>query len=440
MAVATVQSEVGLVSKKQLQDLIKHQNHLSVERIDYWELDPANGTKHDIAAAIKEYSENAPIGGEILHQGLTSEDILSNAEIILIRQSFLQIRAQLVEILEGFANFVERHKSLVCMGYTHLQAAEPTTVGYRFAKYAQDLLIDLNRLDSVMTIVKGKGIKGAVGTSASIEKILKGSKMTIEEHERKVMQRLGLEYVLVSDQTYPRKFLYETESVLSGIGGSLHRFALDLQILQSSFVDEISEPRKGGQVGSSAMPHKQNPISSESIDSLTQILPGELFSAWMSASFVTLERTLRDSAGKRDWLPESFLIVDEALVRTKKLITGLIVHEASVKNNLDKFGPFVASEIILARLVSVGMDRKLAHEKLVAIFEKAVEKRRRGEVFSIPEMVLGDGELVKLLGQKVIQEAFEEVYVHVGNAPKRSMELVKVIRKAIKNDRAYIKR
>lgn len=420
IAGARAQQMVGLVTQEEVDDLIKHRDVLSVERIDQIE----KVMRHDVIAAIQEFSEVAPVGGRILHQGFTSEDVLSNAEAMQIRESFEIVEKKLVGTLGAFGRQIDEHKDLVCVGWTHLQAAEPTTVGYRFAKYGQDLLIDLELLRLIKPFLKGKGIKGAVGTSASFTELLKGTKVSSSEHERLIMEQLGIEAFTVSDQTYPRKALLLTQSVLSGIGQSLHRFALDLQILQSSSIDEVCEPRGKGQPGSSAMPHKQNPIIAENIDSLTEMILGEFVSSWITASFVTLERTLRDSAGKRSWLPESFLIIDEALGRAEKIMKGLVINKNSIATNLKKFAPFFATERLLAKLTSAGMDRKKAHEILVELSETAVSAIRNGHENPMRKLVNTDGRITSLLSPKDIKEAFGGVYHHVGDAPFRCLEFL----------------
>lgn len=415
IAAAKTQNEVDLVSDIQLADLIENRGNLSVERI--LELERKKG--HDVAGAIAEYSEVAPIGGEILHEGMTSEDVLSNAETTQILESFNILRPKLTGILDAFGKRIDENKDLVCMGWTHLQAAEPTTMGYRFAKYAQDLLVDLKLLDFIKDMIKGKGIKGAVGNSASFEEMLEGSGMTPEEHERKIMERLGIDYVSISDQTYPRKFLFLTGAALASIGQSLHRFALDLQILQSSAIDEVSEPRRKGQIGSSAMPHKANPVNAENIDSLTEELPGHLFSSWMVGAFVTLERTLRDSAGKRSFLPESFLIVDEALMRAERIVKGMEVHEDAVRANLGKFAPYMVTEIVLGALVKTGMDRKEAHEILVGHSETARGDVRSGKPNPMKDLLLRDTRIASVLGVEKIEQAFGSIFNHIGNASSK---------------------
>ena len=421
IAVAEVQQKAGIVTQEQVDDLKQHRDDLSVERID--ELEKEKG--HDVAAAIAEYSEVAPIGGEIIHNGMTSEDALSNAEVRQIRDSFDILRPKLIGALEAFGPRIEENKDLTCVGWTHLQAAEPTTMGYRFAKYAQDLVQDLQIMDFMRSMIKTKGIKGAVGTSASFTEIFEGTEMTPAEQERIVMNTFGLDAATITDQTYPRKSGLITETILLHIGQSLHRFALDIQILQSSAIDEVSEPRRKGQIGSSAMPHKQNPIHSENIDSLTELLPGQTFSAWMTAAYVTLERTLRDSAGKRSSLPESFLIIDEALERTKRIVSGMVIHKNSIRTNMEKFGPFFATEIIMAKLVKAGMDRMEAHSILVEHAETAVEAKREGKPNPLKQLVLSDKRVTNFIKPKEVSEAFKKAMTHTGDAPKACEDFLK---------------
>ncbi len=427
IAVAEVQSEVGLVTREQLEDLKAHRYQLSVERIFQFERHPTLGTGHDVAAAIAEFSEVAPIGGRILHQGLTSEDVLSNAEIMQVRDSFGLVRGNLVALLKAFGGQIGKYNGLECIGVSHWQAAEPTTMGYRFSKYAENSEEDLGKLDDLLPRIKAKGIKGPVGTRGSIANILGGRGMTAAELERKVMAKLNLPYFSVSGQTYPRRTLFTIEEVLSSIGSSLHEFSFNLQFLQSSFVDEVSEPRRKGQVGSSAMPFKQNPVNSESVSALTEVLPGQLFSAWMTKAFDSLERTLRDSAGKRIWLPESFLIADEALTRTERVVKGLEVHENMVKTNLRRFASNAATEIILGKLEIAGMDRKEAHEIILGHAEKVVEIVRSGELNPMEEFLMADSRITGLIGERVVEEAFIEIFSHIGDAKKEAARVARRI-------------
>lgn len=419
VAVAEMQQKAGLVTEAQVADLQARRGDLSVERIWQIERDRTIGTSHDILAAIAEYSEWAPVGGRIVHKGMTSEDALSNAEMMQMRDAYSLIGSKLVSTLRGFGKKIDRYKDLPCMAYTHLQAAEPTTVGYRFARYAQDLLLDMHTLDDTQSYLKGKGIKGAVGTSATFVEMLQGTGMSVEEFERGVMEKIDLDYPNITAQTYPRKLLFNTVSSLAGIAQSLHRFALDLQLLQSSFVHEVAEPRRKDTPTSSSMPHKRNPINSENIDSLTEVMPGVLFSAWMTGAFETLERTLRDSAGKRSWLPEGFLIIDEALTRAERVVSGLVVYEPVVEANLRKFGPFCATEPLMDRLNGRGMDRKMAHQILAEHAEVADMDVATGLRNPMERLVLADSRITSLLSRREVRGIFRDIVHHTGDAPRK---------------------
>lgn len=427
VAVAQEQAEAGLVTQQQLDDLIANRDQLSVERIWQWERDRKHGLGHDVMAAVREFSEVAPLGGEILHNGMTSEDVLSNVEVDQIHESLEIILNKTDSTLFAFADRVEETKGLVCLGFTHLQAAEPTTYGYRFAKYAQDLLAARFATGMLMDLITAKGMKGAVGTSASFKDLLSGKGIDARQFETRVMGRLGLKVATVTDQTYPRQGLLWVSTILGGIGQSLHRFALDVQTLQSFGIDEVSEPRRKGQVGSSAMPFKRNPITAENIDSVGETLPGYYVSAWITSSFATLERTLRDSAGKRSWLPESFLAVDEMLTKSERLIRGLEIHKSAVKRNLDRHAPFAALEIIMGRLVNAGMDRQRVHEKFVGFSEDSVEAIREGRANPMKDIILNDSEILRYLSKGVLEDGFEEIYSHVGNVEERCKELIREI-------------
>src|SRR6185312_4721613 len=175
------------------------QNDIDIERI----LEIEKETKHDIVAAIKEYAEKATVGGGKIHLGATSMDIVDNTDSIRIKESLNIIESKLKELLKSFGGQIEKYADTTCMAYTHLQPAEPTTIGYRLSLYAQDLLEDLAFLQFVKQHYKAKGFKGAVGTQASYTSLLNNNQT--EEMEQKVMAKLGLEPVLIANQVGPRK-------------------------------------------------------------------------------------------------------------------------------------------------------------------------------------------------------------------------------------------
>lgn len=408
-----VQAEVGLASDEEVEDLQAHADDVSVPTI--WAIEKKRG--HDIIAAQYEQSQVAPIGGRKVHNGMTSEDPLSNVETRLTHEALDLVRSRLVDVLTGFGGRIEDTKDLACAGWTHIQAAEPTTYGYRFAKYAQDLIEDLEMIDWAKSHIKGKGIKGPVGTYASVSSVLEGTGMTVREHEEKVMDKLGIPAALITDQTYPRKNLLLVEMVLGGVAQSLHRFANDMYLLQSSQYGEVREPRLKNQDGSSAMVHKRNPIKTENILSLTKQFPGYMVNAWQTAAGVVLERSLIDSAAKRAWLPMSFVDIDHCLVNAEKLITGLTINEKRVKANLDTYSPFFAMEPILADLANGGMDRKAAHELLKGHALKAAEVVDDGDPNPLVSYIMQEGQVISLLGEERVKKAFEDAPRHYGEAP-----------------------
>lgn len=426
LAVAKTQMEAGLVKKEEYDDLVAHVEDIDVDTINRREnnINDPRYTGHDILAHISQYADVAPVGGRKLHQGMTSEDLLSNEEVMSIGESLPYIEGGIKNTLSAARDQIDKHKGLVVLGYTHLQAAEPTTLGYRLANYAQDFLTDLDSIRFLRSTLRGKGIKGAVGTSASFAHLLEGTGMTPVEHERKIMEQLGIEPAMVAAQTYPRKFTLLTVMTLASVGQSCYKFANDVKILQSSPFDELAEPRPRNERGSSAMPHKQNPRHSENIKALTRGLPGKVVEAWMGASDVTLERGLEDSAGKRSYLPESFLIVGEALGRTERIMRGLQVRPHPIQRNFNQSAPFVALEMILADLSKRGEARQEMYDLLGDHAKAAWEAVREGKPNPLRQLVMGDATLAQHMGRDEIGVLFDSVGGYIGDAIGRCDKMV----------------
>lgn len=412
---AQIQQKAGLVSKKELEDLKKHEKNLDIHRI----LEIEKETKHDVVAAIKEFAEKAKVGGGKIHLGATSMDIVDNADTLRIKEALELVEEKLKQILTQFAQKCEQYASLPCMAYTHLQPAEPTTVGYRFAMYAQDLFIDFETLQYVKKSLKGKGLKGAVGTSASYTHLLHGKKMTAAELEKEVMRKLGIDPVIISTQVSPRKLDFLVLSVLASIAQSLSKFAADLRILQSPLFGEWSEPFGKKQVGSSAMPFKRNPINAEKICSLARYLLQLPAVALENASLSYLERTLDDSANKRVIIPESFLTLDEILETTLKIVPGMVINEKKILQNLETYGPFSASESILMESVKKGADRQKFHEILRDIAMTTWKDIQEGKENQMVKLLRQNKEVKKYLNDEEVKKLLN-IKNHVGDAPKRA--------------------
>ena len=284
------------------------------------------------------------------------------------------------------------HADLVCMGFTHLQPAEPTTLGYRLAVYAQDLLIDDANLRFVFENLTTKGMRGAVGTAASYEHLLDHSGRSAKL-ETYVLERFGLEAREISTQTYPRKLDYLLLSGLAGLGASLSKFAADVRILSSPEFGEVSEPFGKSQVGSSAMPFKRNPIVCERIDSLARLLAGYADVAWQNAATNFLERTLDDSANRRTILPEALLCADEIVSLARKVVEGLRVDERRIAQNLRTYGPFAGTEAVMMEAARAGGDRQTLHEAIRNAAMEAWAALARGEDNPLSRLLTDDKDL-----------------------------------------------
>ncbi len=423
VSLAKAEQAEGLVSKKELDDLVSHESEIDIDRI----LTLEKETKHDVVAAIREFAEKAIIGGGKIHLGATSMDIVDNTDAIRQKEALAIISQMIGELLHMLSAKIVQYADVPCMGYTHLQPAEPTTVGYRLSVYAYDLFLNCIMMKSVeKDLLKAKGLKGAVGTAASYHEILLGKKTTVEELEGTVMSSFDMKSHSVSTQVYPRVVDYYLLSVLAGIGASLSKFATDLRVLQSPAIGEWAEPFGKSQVGSSAMPFKKNPINSEKICSLGRFLATLPAVALGNATLSILERTLDDSANKRIVMSEAFLALDEMLTTAKKIIEGLVIDEKRIDYNLSQFGPFAGTERIIIACVKKGANRQDIHELMRDISMKAWANVQEGKSNTLISLLISDKKLSTYLTQKEIEE-FIDVRHHVGDAPSRAKILAKKI-------------
>lgn len=419
---ARAQHKEGLISKAELEDLESNQENIDIGRI--WEIE--KDTRHDVVAAIKEFAEKAKVGGGKIHLGATSMDINDNAETIRILEAINLVESELNNLLKIFAKQIEKYADFPCMGYTHLQPAEPTTLGYRFAFYAQDLILDLKFLQFAKENLKSKGMKGAVGTAASFVKLL--DKEKAGKMESSVMEELGIEAAEITNQTAPRKIEFLLGSCLASVAQSLYKFAFDLRIMQSPGFSEWQEPFGKTQVGSSAMPFKKNPIKSEQICSLARVVVNLARVTWDNASHMLLERTLDDSANRRVVIPEMFLAIDEMLNSAKNIVEGLIINERKIAKNLETYWPFSATEGIIIEAVKRGADRQKMHEALREISMKAWEDIQQGNPNPMGDLLTENFSLGQFLKPIEIDELLD-AKGHTGNAKEKALTLVRQIAK-----------
>lgn len=423
IALAQAQHDAGLVSKEELNDLEAHEKEIDIEKIFEYEKE----TKHDVVAAIKEFAEIAKVGGGKIHLGATSMDIVDNADMVKILEALKIVEKKVVVILNLLADKIEEYSDFPCLGYTHLQPAEPTTVGYRLAFYAQDLLTAYESIQHTKKTIKGKGMKGAVGTSASYKELLKDKSISVDQLENKVMKSLGIDTSLITGQVYPRLFDFVVLNSLVMVASTLAKFAGDLRILQSPLYGEWSEPFGKKQVGSSAMPFKKNPISSENICSLARFVASLPQVASENASLSYLERTLDDSANKRIVMAEAFLTTDQTLMTAEKIISGLVINKERISFNLRQYASFAASESIILEAVKNGADRQEMHEVLRINSMIAWGDIQSGKKNPMMELLIKDKLVSKYLNKNQLEKLME-VENHIGDAPERAKKLVKIIK------------
>jgi adenylosuccinate lyase len=419
-ALAEVQHGYGLVTAEQAADLRAHLDDIDIARA----LEIEAEIHHDLMAEVHAFAEQCPIGGGIIHLGATSMDVEDNADALRLRTALDLTLERLASLLGSFAEKIETYAETPLIAFTHLQPAEPSTLGYRLAMYAQDLLEDYRTLRQQREAVRGKGFKGAVGTGASYGELF--GIENIPAFEQTMSEKLDLPFYPVAAQTYPRKQDYNIVSALAGLAASLYKFAFDLRILQSPPIGELAEPFGAKQVGSSAMPFKRNPIRAEKINSLARSVAGFPRLAWDNAAHSLLERTLDDSANRRTMLPEAFLAIDEILLTMTGILADLRVDEAAMARNLSIYGPFAATERVLMAAAKAGASRQDMHEILREQAMTAWAAVRAGEPNPLVGNLSADARLLAFLTPAQIRELMEYSH-HVGNAPQRARALAREI-------------
>jgi adenylosuccinate lyase len=421
VALAETEAEYGLVTPAQTADLREHMEEIDIGRALAIEAE----IQHDLMAEVQVFAEQASLGGGIIHLGATSADVEDNADALRMRQALELALTSLRELLRSLALLIEEHADTPLIAFTHLQPAEPSTLGYRLAQYAQDLLEDYRGIRERGAELRGKGFKGAVGTGASYAELI--GVENLDDFEHKLSERLDLEFFPVTTQTYPRKQDYTILAALAGLGASLYKMAFDLRLLQSPPLGELSEPFGGRQVGSSAMPFKRNPVRAEKINSLGRHLAGLPRVAWDNAAHSLLERTLDDSANRRIILPEAFLAVDEMLSTMGAILVGLQVDRAAMARNLAIYGPFAATERVLMAAVKAGADRQVMHELIRGYSMRAWEIVGAGGANPLVDHLAGDRELARFLSGGEIHELMDYSR-HLGNAPRKAHEMAARVR------------
>ena len=426
VALATAQKRASLVTEDQLAQLVENQDRIDIQRSSEIEAE----IHHDLMAEIKTYAEQCPLAGSVIHLGATSMDILDNMDALRIKEALCLTIERLKQLLTLYIEKMEGYADIPCMAFTHIQPAEPTTVGYRFAQSAQDLKEDLEELMHLEQTIRGKGMKGAVGTSASYTELLKGTGLSAIELEEEVMGMLGLKAFTAATQVYPRKQDLRVGTAISSLCCTLSKFFFDFRLLQSPPIGEWSEPFGAKQVGSSAMPFKRNPINSEKIDSLCRFVEAQQSVLWQNAASTLLERTLDDSANRRLVLPELFLAVDEILKTAQKVVQGMNIHEGGVQRNLDRYGIFAASERLLMELGKHGANRQEMHELIRSHSLKAWDQVQQGKTNTLRTMLSEDETIKNYLSEEEILSSLDASQ-YTGDAALRTRMVIEEIKEVL---------
>ena len=317
--------------------------------------------KHDVMAHVHAFGDRAPAARGVIHLGATSCFVTDNGDLLQLRQGLVLLQARLVAVLGALAAFAERWRDEPTLGYTHLQAAQLTTVGKRATLWMQDLVLDLQDLEHRLATLPLRGVKGTTGTQASFLELLGGDHAKVRRLDTMVCERMGVPASIpVSGQTYTRKLDAQVLDVLDGIAASAAKCASDVRMLQA--FGEIEEPFGKDQIGSSAMAYKRNPMKCERINSLARFIRSVAGTANETHGVQYFERTLDDSAIRRLVLPEAFLATDATLILLEAVVRGLEVHPARIRARIAEELPFMATESLLVQAVQAGGDRQEAHE------------------------------------------------------------------------------
>ena len=360
IALAESEKELGLdITDEQIAEMKAHVNDIDYDKVAEYE----SRLRHDVMAHLKAYCDLCPTAKPIIHLGATSCFVGDNTDIIVMKKSLQRVRVMLLNCINALKDFAVKYKSVPTLAYTHFQAAQPTTVGKRATLWLQDLLFDLENVDYRLENLKLLGCKGTTGTAASFLTLFNGDVDKVLELEHKIAEKCGFSACYaVSGQTYSRKVDYFILSTLSGIAQSAAKFSSDIRLL--SHLKEFDEPFENGQVGSSAMAYKRNPMRSERIASLSRYVICDCMNTAVTASAQWLERTLDDSANRRISVPEAFLAVDGILELYLNVISNGTVYPKMAERHLRDELPFMATENILMYCVEKGGDRQVLHEAI----------------------------------------------------------------------------
>lgn len=360
IALAESEKELGLsITDEQINELKAFKDEINFEDAKAREKE----VRHDVMSHVYAYGLQCPAAKGIIHLGATSCFVGDNTDIILMSEGLKLIRKKLISVIASLSDFAKKYAALPTLAYTHYQAAQPTTVGKRATLWINELLLDLEDLDYVLSTLKLLGSKGTTGTQASFLELFEGDHEKCKELDNKIAEKMGFATCYaVSGQTYSRKVDTRVLNVLSGLAQSAHKFSNDIRLLQH--MKQVEEPFEKHQIGSSAMAYKRNPMRSERMAALSNYVIVNNTNPAITAATQWFERTLDDSANKRLSVPEAFLATDGILELYNNIADGLVVYPKVIEAQLMAELPFMATENILMDAVKAGGDRQELHERI----------------------------------------------------------------------------
>lgn len=387
IALAEAQKELGLdITDEQIDELKKYKDDINYDVAEKKEKE----FRHDVMAHIHAYGNQCPNARGIIHLGATSCYVGDNTDIVVMNKGLKIIRKKLIATIEKLSEFALKYKDMPILGLTHLQPAQLVTVGKRACLWIQDLLIDLEDIDYILSNMKLLGSKGTTGTQASFLNLFEGDHEKVKKLDKLIAEKMGFTNVFaVSGQTYTRKLDARVLNVLSNVAQSAYKFSNDMRLLQS--MKEIEEPFEKKQIGSSAMAYKRNPIRTERISALARHVIINALNPAITASTQWLERSLDDSANRRISIPEAFLALDSILNVYINVAGGLVVYPKVIEKHIQAELPFMATENILMEAVKAGGDRQELHEKIrVHSMDAAREVKEKGNENDLIERIAKD--------------------------------------------------
>ena len=374
IALAEGEKELGInITEEQIQELKENINNINYDDA----IKKEKEVRHDVMSHVYAYGLQCPTAKGIIHLGAPSCFVGDNTDIIIMRDALLLIKNKIVTVLNHLANFADKYKDMPTLGFTHFQPAQLTTVGKRATLWMQDLVLDIENIDFLLSTLKLRGVKGTTGTQASFMNLFENDEEKVKKLDEIVAKKMGFNKCFaVTGQTYPRKLDSIILNTLSEIAQSAYKFSNDLRLLQS--MKEMEEPFEKNQIGSSAMAYKRNPMRSERISALARHVIVNSLNPAITAGTQWFERTLDDSANKRISVAEAFLALDGVLNLYINISENMVVYEKVIKSHVLNELPFMATENIMMESVKKGGDRQELHEK-IRIHSMAASQRVKGE-------------------------------------------------------------